>query len=144
MVQGNQNALSDPNAIVISESYAKTLFGDAEPIGKSIKLNNEAVVTVRGVFKDLPSNMNAFETLAAFSEIEAIDFIAPWEVYVSMYEWVKTAKDQNLWDRNSYQIYIQVHNTSTLSSVSDKIKNTLYDHVPEVTQKVIHNSFFIP
>ena len=144
MLKGNEDAINDPTAIVISASTAQAFFGDEEPIGKTMLVNNDALVTVRGVFEDLPSNSNMFDALGAFSESKTLDFIAPWDLYVSMYEWVKTARDRKLWDNNSYQIYVEIANGATMASVNQKIKNTLYDHVPEVTQKTEPQIFLHP
>lgn len=144
MLKGDYNALNDPNAIVISESTAKAFFGDEEPMGKTMQLNNEAMVTVKGVFEDLPANANVFEPLAAFSESKQLNFIAPWNLYVSMYDWVKNARDRGLWDNNSHQVYVQVANTTTIPTVNDKITHTLYDHVPEVTKKTDPQIFLHP
>ena len=134
MLKGNHSALDDPNGIVISASTAKAFFGSQEPIGKTMRVNNNAVVTVTGVFEDLPANSNLFESLAAFSESKELHFIAPWSVYVNMYDWIKTARDRKLWDNNSYQVFVEIAEASTMSSVSDKISNTLYDHVPDATK----------
>ena len=41
MLKGNINALSDPSTILINASLAKTLFGDADPINKMIRLDNK-------------------------------------------------------------------------------------------------------
>ena len=41
MKEGNMNALSDPSSILLSASIAKTLFGDADPINKALKLDNK-------------------------------------------------------------------------------------------------------
>ncbi|MEM9077181.1 MAG: FtsX-like permease family protein [Bacteroidota bacterium] len=144
MLKGNHNALDEPNAIVISESTAKGIFGDEEPMGKTIRVNNDAVVTVQGVFEDLPANSNVFEPLSAFSDAKQLDFIAPWPLYVSMYEWIKTARDRKLWDNNSYQVYVEVSNKSIIQEVSDKIKHTLYDHVPDQTKKSNPEIFLHP
>jgi len=38
MLEGNINGLNDPSAIIINASMAKTLFGDADPMGKIIRL----------------------------------------------------------------------------------------------------------
>jgi predicted permease len=135
MLKGNQNALSNPNAIIISESTAKAFFGDEDPMEKTMQLNNDAVVTVKGVFKNLPNNANIFDALSAFSEPKALQFVASWELYVTMNDWVKTARDQKLWDNNSYLLYAQIADNSSMQSVSDKIKNVLYQHVPEGTKR---------
>jgi len=144
MLKGNYDALKDPNSIVISASTAKAFFGNEEPLGKTMHINNDALVTVKGVFEDLPANANAFEALAAFSESKKLNFIAPWNLYVSMYDWVKKERDRKLWDNNSHQVYVQVANTSTIPKASDKITHTLYDHVPEVTQKTNPQIFLHP
>ncbi len=144
LLKGDEHVLEDPNAIVISESTAKAFFGNEDPMGKAMRLNNDAVVTVKGVFKDLPHNANIFESFAAFSESKELQFIAPWNLYVSMYDWVKTARDQKLWDNNSYLLFTQIDEGSSMSIVNEKIKNTLYDHVPDMTKRSSPQIFLHP
>lgn len=55
--QGNpENALQEPFTIVISEETAKKYFGNEDPIGKVLKLNNESNYTITGVMDDMPQN----------------------------------------------------------------------------------------
>lgn len=55
--QGNpENALLLPLTIVISEKTAHKYFGNEDPIGKVLKLNNEADYTITGVMEDMPGN----------------------------------------------------------------------------------------
>lgn len=55
-VYGNlQNALSDPSSIVVSESLARTYWGDSNPVGKTIEMGG-AQYQVSAVFEDLPEN----------------------------------------------------------------------------------------
>ncbi|MFT3911716.1 MAG: ABC transporter permease [Ferruginibacter sp.] len=61
MVKGNANtALGEPFTAVLSETYAKIYFGNEDPIGKTLRLQdddfNNELVKVTGVFKDLPAN----------------------------------------------------------------------------------------
>ena len=63
------NALTDPSSIIISTSLAKTLFGDADAVGKIIRLDNKDNYKVGGVFRDFPNNnpvvnTNSFPSLA--------------------------------------------------------------------------------
>ena len=54
LIQGNRNtALNAPNAIIVSEELAEKLFGDTNPMGKSIKIFNMIEGVVTGVI-DLP------------------------------------------------------------------------------------------
>jgi len=64
LLKGNpEKIFENQNAIVLSESGAKKLFGDADPIGEVISVKHnfatngrEIDVTVTGVFRDFPSN----------------------------------------------------------------------------------------
>lgn len=135
MLKGDKSALEDPNSIVLSESTAKELFGNKDPMGEAVKVNNDQYATVRGVFEDLPDNSNIFDALPFESGFKKLNFIAPWEHYVSANEWVKIARDRNLWDNNSYQVYVQIVNGSTMKAVNEKIKDAVYNHVPDGTKQ---------
>src|SRR5690606_37900160 len=64
VIQGNpETALQDPNSLVLTETAARELFGDADPMGKEVLLkhpsitgNSEMLVTVTGVVSDYPEN----------------------------------------------------------------------------------------
>ncbi|NTS41331.1 ABC transporter permease [Flavisolibacter sp. BT320] len=49
-------ALTNPDHIVLTASVAKSLFGNEEPLGKVIKLNNQELKTVSAIVKDPPRN----------------------------------------------------------------------------------------
>lgn len=50
--------LSSPNSIVLSESAAKKYFGDQSAVGKQIKIGDDKLSTVSGVYEDFPENSN--------------------------------------------------------------------------------------
>jgi putative ABC transport system permease protein len=56
LVEGDpKKVLKDPGGLLLSESMAKKYFGDDDPIGKQLLVNNEKKpVEVVGVFKDVP------------------------------------------------------------------------------------------
>jgi putative ABC transport system permease protein len=56
MLQGSKEALNDPSAIILSASVAKGLFGNAEPMGKMLRVNNTELHKVTGIYADLPAN----------------------------------------------------------------------------------------
>ena len=67
-------ALAEPLKAVISEKYAKLYFGAENPIGQSLRLQdddyNDELVTVTGVFKDLPLNTHLkFEVLFSYKTL---------------------------------------------------------------------------
>jgi len=55
MIRGKAT-LNQPNTCVISESKAKEIFGNEDPIGKVFLVNEGMRHEITGIFKDLPSN----------------------------------------------------------------------------------------
>lgn len=56
-VYGNSKSqLERPNTAVLSESTARKYFGNANPIGKTINIDNDLKMEVTGVYKDFPAN----------------------------------------------------------------------------------------
>jgi putative ABC transport system permease protein len=67
-------ALADPFTAVISETYARMYFGDEDPLGKMLHLQDDDYVNelckVTGVFKDLPSNTHMkFDVLFSYKSL---------------------------------------------------------------------------
>jgi putative ABC transport system permease protein len=57
LIRGNINhVLKNPGSIVLSEKASRKYFGDDDPIGKTMTLNDSMDLQVTGVFKDLPLN----------------------------------------------------------------------------------------
>jgi putative ABC transport system permease protein len=53
--EGNpKTVLSSPNSIAISRSLAQKIFGQTDPLGQSLKLNDRPGPIVTGVFSDVP------------------------------------------------------------------------------------------
>ena len=51
-----ETALDDPRSIVLTESVARKYFGDEYPVGKVLRYNDQADLTVTGVCEDYPDN----------------------------------------------------------------------------------------
>lgn len=51
MIYGSRNGLREAHSIVISNSFSKALFGDVDPVNKSIRINNKTDVTIGGVYE---------------------------------------------------------------------------------------------
>ncbi|MGD1890958.1 MAG: ABC transporter permease, partial [Cyclobacteriaceae bacterium] len=51
-----ENALSLPNAVVLTETSARKYFGDEDPIGKALRLEQQVDLKVTGVIEDVPGN----------------------------------------------------------------------------------------
>lgn len=115
LVKGNAaQVLTEPYTIVITESTAKALFGEEDPIGKMIRLDNKDELKVSGVLKDVPSN-SSFQ----------FDCLMPWKLYETN-DWVKRNKDN--WGNYSFQVYVELNSAAAKETVENKIKNLLERH----------------
>lgn len=57
LISGNpETALTDPNTIVVTRSFAKKYFGDQDAIGKILRIDNRIDYKVTGLLEDVPSN----------------------------------------------------------------------------------------
>jgi len=74
MISGDpKSALTVAFSAVITEDMAKKYFGNENPIGKFIKLNNEYNVTVTGVVKNIPANSHF-----SFNMLLSFETLGPW------------------------------------------------------------------
>jgi putative ABC transport system permease protein len=110
-VKGNGNAvLNDPYSIVLTESTAKSLFGNNDAINKTVRYNNKYDLKVEGILKDLPSNSSLqFKYLIPFSFREQTT------------DWVKDARTQ--WGNNSFQTFVALQPGISYAQVEPKIRN---------------------
>ncbi len=71
-IQGNAlTALEAPNSVVITSSFGREIFGNDDPMGKSIAYDTLRLV-VTGVLKDLPSNSH-FNFKVLFTNAPAME-----------------------------------------------------------------------
>jgi ABC-type antimicrobial peptide transport system permease subunit len=116
LLKGNINALSDPSTILINASLAKTLFGDADPINKVIRLDNKDNYKVAGVFEDFPHNTSLYSS----------KLFLPWKKYITTEQWLKDAATQ--WNNHSWQAFVQVADQINMDKETEKIKDIVMVH----------------
>jgi len=110
MLSGSRNSLKGPSSILISQSVARALFGNAGPIGKMIKFDNKVSLAVSGVYEDLPRN----------TTLHDITFMASWDYFTSSQDWLKRAATD--WSEDSFQVFVQVADGVNINALSEKIK----------------------
>jgi putative ABC transport system permease protein len=65
-----KTALKEPNAIVLTESIAKKYYGNTDPMGQVINVENQFNAKVTGVIRDLPPNRSVpIQILLSFETI---------------------------------------------------------------------------
>jgi putative ABC transport system permease protein len=109
-IQGNaETALHDPYSIVLTESTAKALFGNENPMDKTIRIDNAHDVKVTGVIKDLPANSSFY-----------FKYILPFSYFEQTQSYVKSARTSGFGE-NSFQIFVKLKKGVSYAQVEPKI-----------------------
>jgi len=111
MLKGDRDGLKDPASILLSRSTAKAVFGDEDPMGKTITLDHKILVKVTGVYEDLPVN----------SSFADLTFISPWQLFVNTEHW--DTRFNNPWGASWFQTFAQIADNADMDKVSAKIRD---------------------
>lgn len=69
-LKGNTSELSIPDVMFISKSLAKRIFGDSDPVGRTLLWDKTYPMTVRGVYADIPENSDMrYEAILSYPTI---------------------------------------------------------------------------
>lgn len=116
MIAGSRDqVLDDPMSIVISESLAKILFGEEDPMGKMVRVEDEGTLQVTGIVKDVPQN-SSFE----------FDYLLTWKYRETVDEWV--VENRTNWGNYSFQIFVELNDPSNEINVEASIANMLAEN----------------
>ena len=107
--------LQQPHVIYLSESFARRLFGDGNPIGKTLNYNHERELTVRGTYADLPDNT----TLKA----DAIVSMPP--------SWVRTQLTYSWNGGDSYPQYVRLKPGTDADKLNARIDALISQLMPD-------------
>jgi len=91
MLAGNpRQALVAPNSIVLTQSTARKYFGDQNPVGQTLRVENQETFTVTGLMEDVPSNSHfTFTGLMSMSTFRNLrSEIFGWWGYVDFYTYL--------------------------------------------------------
>lgn len=121
------NALTDPLSIVLTESVAKALFGDEDPINKVVRVDNKDNLKVTAVIQNLPANSSfQFKYLLPFSYLVQVQNIQ------SQYG--------GSFGNNGYQLFAALKPGASYIKVTAKIKDiekTQTDNINAMSSNVI-------
>lgn len=113
-IKGNPaTALNLPNSLIITQSLAKTLFGDTDPMNKIVKRNNQLPLLVTGVIEDVPAN-------ASFQ----FEFVLPWVMFEDANAWAKNSG----WGSNFARTIVQLKDGASLTRANRILKSMVGRH----------------
>ena len=119
-------ALPDAYSIVLTQSTAKALFGNDDPINKVIKVDNEYDAKVTAIAADVPGNSTfQFEFINAFNYNN--DFLK---------------RAMTNWKNSSWDVFVQVNPGSNMKLVEKSINDIKYQH--DESDKKISTYFAFP
>ncbi|HEX4374626.1 MAG TPA: FtsX-like permease family protein, partial [Puia sp.] len=119
MIEGNYSSLKDMHSIVISGSFAKALFGNDDPLGKTLKIDNRIDVIITGVYENIPAN----------NTYSGVQFFAPWNLWVASNSWIQQNEDS--WDNSSFPIFVQLKPGISMTTANAAVKDFYFNSVPK-------------
>jgi ABC-type antimicrobial peptide transport system permease subunit len=121
MVAGSQKGFQSSSTVLLSHSIARAIFGDEDPVGKTITIDANLSQQVVGVYEDFPTN----------SSFREVAFIAPFRDLTS---WVKGNEDN--WYNKSFQVFVQIADQADFKNVSARIKDIKRAHIDPQIAKI--------
>ena len=125
MLQGSRSALKDPSSILLSQSLASALFGNADPMNKVVKVDNKAQLRVGGVYEDLPRNTSFYREKC---------FMA-WDLYASQNDWVRNSEAN--WGNHSSQLFVQLSPSVDADRTTAAIKDMARPHNKDGGESIV-------
>ena len=116
VVDGNATKpFTDTYAMVLPETKAKAIFGDEDPVGKTLKASNGILFHVTAVAQDAPQN----------SSIQ-FDFLVPFDVQEDTFggngHWERISED---WGSYQYETYFLLHPHADGKLLAEKISQMI-------------------
>jgi putative ABC transport system permease protein len=109
LLQGDKTtALNDPYSLVVTEAFAKIMFGDENPIGKLLVMDNRHDMQVTGVIQDVPPN-STFQ----------FDFLGSYEFQVKTSPFVRDNRTN--WGNNFMMNMVELKEGVSMDAFSNKI-----------------------
>lgn len=106
LLDGNpDNVLAHKGCVVLSKSFANTVYGDQYPVGMVLSINGEPH-TVTGIMEDFPSN----------TQFDRQDIVVNYTSLETLFE-----EDLNSWYISNYSVFFLVHKGANLQSTAEDL-----------------------
>ncbi len=116
-----KTALAEPNTLVLNQETAKKYFRDEDPVGKTLRLNDDTDYMVSGVFEEIPHNSHFhFDILVSMSSL--------------------AESKGKIWMSQNFQTYILLHEKAAPESVEAKFPALLVKYMGPQIQAFLGKS----
>lgn len=110
-----ESVLKEPFSLVISDKIAHKYFGNENPLGKQLTINNAGHYTVTGVMEDMPQNSHfRFDAIATLSNADEV-FGKDW---------------MNNWGWENFLVYFEMQENFLPGEVAEKCNRLILEHRP--------------
>ncbi|MCP4633306.1 MAG: FtsX-like permease family protein [candidate division Zixibacteria bacterium] len=110
IVRGDPNALEDPSGIVLTESFAATLFGEEDPLGQALSIPAYPDAFVAAIVADPPKQSHL-----------QFDGLMPVDVSINPYWW-------DHWDHRSMNGYLLIRENADVEKIEAQLLSMLRKH----------------
>ncbi|MEP7109987.1 MAG: ABC transporter permease [Ferruginibacter sp.] len=121
MLQGKRGVLNDPSSILLSQSFAKAVFGNDDPMNKTVRVDNKLDLKVAGIYEDLPHNTTFYNT----------KLLLPWGHEDN---WLNK---QTNWDNHCGQLFAELNDQADFNKTSAKIKSVPTPYIKDWKEEII-------
>lgn len=111
-------ALNNPHSIVLSRTLAEKYFGDTDPLGKTLILENKYEFMITGVMEDIPRN-------SIFNYVAVLPY--------SFLREIGAMSDS--WGSNSILTFVFLQKGTDINEVNTKLTDVVKEHNPETTTR---------
>jgi putative ABC transport system permease protein len=125
MIRGGKDALDHVGSLLVDQSTAKCLFGNADPMNKVVNVNNTRPYKITGVFEDFPLSSNFY----------GAHFMMPFSEFVMDYPDAKEMMTS--WAFGNLEIYARLQDQADLDKISAKLKPLFNGHGREDKAELI-------
>jgi putative ABC transport system permease protein len=122
MLAGTTASLKDPQTLLLAASTAKALFGKNDPIGKTVRLDNNQNFRIGGVYADLPFN-------TTFHDIQ---MLLPWEN--GSLAGLRTSTD---WDNHGPRLLALLAGKTSFEQATARIRHIPTPHFTDHTEELL-------
>ena len=125
LLRGNVQDLNQPDVFFISESFAKEMFGEEDPIGKTLYYNRldleNLPFIVKGVYKDIPENTTMYRPRVILSEKHKLKY------YNSSGSW---------YTGGNYYAHVKLHKNQSPDIINEKINPIIDRYFPKERYRI--------
>lgn len=104
-IEGDASVINDPDAVTVTQSTARSLFGNGNAFGHTVKINNDRNAVVKAVVKDIPAGSTIqFDALIPFNPSSP-----------------QVIADQNEWVNCGNRVFLTTRPGTNISALEKKL-----------------------